>query len=251
MSKFLKRDMIGRRLSATVPRWCLLSVALCCALPWHASAQESRRARTVNAVPAGEVVVILGERTFNALFEAVFTLEQPLSYPLGRGNASSDSKQSAGDCASQITLAREAEGVTTAVRFHDGRITAPLAFSGSYDAPLLGCLNFRGAADTSLDLSFDQARQVLMARVTIKQVQLKNVPAMFADGVTGLVQDAVDARLNPIEILRAEQLSARVPLKKAGHPAATTLRLRAKAVRHEIAQGELRLRIAYEFVRDQ
>ncbi|MFN2494269.1 MAG: hypothetical protein ABR501_15445, partial [Pyrinomonadaceae bacterium] len=43
-------------------------------------------------------------------------------------------------CASEIVLAREVAGVRTAVRFGDGRITAPVAFRGSYEAAPLGCI---------------------------------------------------------------------------------------------------------------
>jgi hypothetical protein len=61
-------------------------------------------------------------------------------------------------------------------------------------------------------------------------------------GLTGLVQDAIDDRVNPVEILRAEQLGAALPTSRGA------LRLRAKEVRHEVAGRELRLRVVYEIV---
>ncbi|MGH9944257.1 MAG: hypothetical protein ACRD9R_18070 [Pyrinomonadaceae bacterium] len=216
----------------------LLAVYLWFFVPGVKADPEPREAKPI---PAGEVVVILSEQTFNALSEAVFALERPLAYPLKRNSGER------ADCASELVPVREAEGVKTALRLRDGQISASLAFRGSYAAPLLGCLNFRGWADTTLALSFDRERQALLARVAVKNVQLKNVPSVLSDGVTRLVQDTIDARLNPIQILRAEQLSARLPLQKAGGPT-TALRLRARDVRHEITQGELRLRIAYELV---
>ena len=72
---------------------------------------------------------------------------------------------------------------------------------------------------------------------------------MLAGGVAGLVQDALDARVNPVEILRAEQLSADLPLRKVS--SAGGLRLRAREVRHEIVGSELRLHVVYEFVREE
>ena len=106
---------------------------------------------------------------------------------------------------------RESAGTRTSVRFVDGRITAPVAFRGSYDAPLVGCLNFEGWADTAFDLQFDASRQALDARLTIRDMKLKNVPvSLVGGGLTGLVQDSIDARVNPIEILRAEQLGVPV-----------------------------------------
>ena len=225
----------------------LIVVAILCALAMQPvcegrarSSQSNTRPRETKAIPAGEVVVVLNEQIFNALVEAMFTLPNPPTFPLARGNSSS--------CASEIALRREMSGTRTAVRFEAGRISAPVAFSGSYSAPLLGCLNFEGWADTQLNLNFDQAKQALTARVEVRAVHLKKIPALLGEGITGLVQDALDARVNPIEILRAEQLSARLPMTKISGGA--SLRLRAREVRHEVLPNELRLRIVYEFVRE-
>lgn len=227
-----------------------VSVALLCAVSLFAvaprfgvvhAAQANTRPRETKAIPAGEVVVVLNEQIFNALIEAMFTLPNPPTFPLARGGNSS--------CASEIALRREMSGTRTAVRFQAGRISAPVAFAGSYSAPLIGCLKFEGWADTNLNLSFDQAKQALTARVEVKAVHLKKVPALLGDGLTGLVQDALDARFNPFEILRAEQLSARLPMTKLASGA--SLRLRASEVRHEVLPNELRLRIVYEFVREE
>jgi hypothetical protein len=228
----------------------LIAVGMLCALVTQTAlaaaagpapaAQEKTRPREARAIPAGEVIVVLSEQTFNALVEAMFTLPNPPTFPLGRA--------SGGGCPSEITLAREMSGTRTAVRFQGGQVLAPVAFSGSYSAPLIGCLKFEGWADTQLNLSFDQAKQALTARVEVKAVHLKQIPAMLGNGVTGLVQDALDARFNPVEILRAEQLSARLPMAKTG--SGGSLRLRAREVRHEVLPNELRLRIVYEFVRE-
>ena len=206
-----------------------------------AAAQEAARAREVKATPAGEVAVVLNEQIFNALLDALLSMPRPPTFPLKQG-------ASGGDCASEITLAREVSGARTLVRFERGRISAPVAFRGSYNAPLVGCLKFQGWADTQLNLAFDPAKQALAARVEVKKVNLSGVPSMFSDGVTGLVQDSLDDRVNPVEILRAEQVSAQLPLRKLA--TGGTLRLRAREVRHEILPGELRLWIVYEFVRE-
>jgi hypothetical protein len=210
---------------------------LACVAP---SSAQTSRARESKAIPAGEVTVTINEQTFNALLEALFTLPQPPTFPLGQGNSSAE-------CPGAITLEREVSGARTAVHFRDGRIDAPVAFSGTYGAPVVGCLKFRGWADAALNLTFDPAKQALIARVQVREVHLENVPSLFASGITGLVQDALDARINPIEILRAEQLSAELPLRKLS--SGGSLRLRAKDVRHEIVASELRLHVVYEFVR--
>jgi hypothetical protein len=208
----------------------LLSVML--ALSPSPAVAGAERAR-----PAGEVIVVLSEEFLNSLLVAVASRPNPPSFPLSKGG---EGKK----CESRVQLLPEAEGTRTGVRFAEGRITAPVAFRGSYDAPLVGCLRFEGWADTAFRLEFDRARQVLGARVTVRDLKLKNVPtSLLGGGLTGLVQDAIDERVNPVEILRAEQLGARVPVTRDD-----VLRLRAADVRHEVAGRELRLRIAYEIV---
>jgi hypothetical protein len=208
----------------------LLSVLLTCP-----SSPAVARAQRVS--PAGEVAVVLSEEFLNALLVAVASRPEPPSFPLSKGG---EGKK----CESRVQLLPEAQGTRTGVRFVDGRITAPVAFRGSYEAPLVGCLKFEGWADTSFRLEFNRERQALGARVTVRDLKLKNVPtSLLGGGLAGMVQDAIDERVNPVEILRAEQLGARIPVTRNDE-----LRLRAADVRHEVVGRELRLRIAYEIV---
>jgi hypothetical protein len=188
--------------------------------------------------PAGEVVVVLNEQFLNSLVETIAAQPAPPSFPLKRDGGG-------GKCPGAVTLVPEAEGRRSGVRFVEGRITAPVAFRGSYEAPLLGCVNFEGWADTAFDLSFDPAAQALRARIQVRDVKLRNIPSAMSGGVSGLVQDAIDARVNPVEILRAEQLGARLPLADGNG-----LRLRAREVRHQVVGTELRLHIVYELVQN-
>ena len=193
------------------------------------------------AVQAGEVTVVVREQFLNAMLDATLTLaERPPSFPLGRGRGGG------GACASEVVLARESLGRRTAVRFEQGRINVPVAFRGTYDSGVLGCLKFEGTADAALTLAFDAGRQVLTGRVEVRDVQLKNLPSLLTNGVTGLVQDAIDQRVNPLEILRAEQVGGRLPLTGG-----QSLRLRASDVRPEIVQKELPLHLVYEVVRGE
>ncbi|HEV7889732.1 MAG TPA: hypothetical protein VGP08_03790 [Pyrinomonadaceae bacterium] len=209
------------------------SMLLACALACSSVTVNARE----RVSEAGEVLVVLNESFLNSLLVAVASQPEPPSFPLSKGGGSDK-------CASRVQLLREAAGERTAVRFRDGQINAPVAFRGSYAAPLVGCLNFEGWADTSFQLEFDRERQALRARVTVRDLKLKNVPtSLLGGGLTGLVQDALDERVNPVEILRAEQLGARVPVTRDSQ-----LRLRARDVRHEIVGTELRLHIVYELV---
>jgi hypothetical protein len=217
----------------------LLIGVLACS-PWMAGGRGAgvSVARAERVSPAGEVIVVLNEEFLNSLLVAVASQPEPPSFPLSKGG------DGRGKCASHVQLLRESAGTRTGVRFVEGSITAPVAFRGSYDAPLVGCLNFEGWADTAFQLEFDQSRQTLNARVTVRDLKLKKVPtSLLGGGLTGLVQDAIDGRVNPVEILRAEQLGARVPVTRGDE-----LRLRARDVRHEIVGKELRLHIVYELV---
>jgi hypothetical protein len=195
-------------------------------------------ARAERVSQAGEVGVVLSEEFLNSLLVAVASRPEPPSFPLSKDGGGK------GKCESRVQLLPEASGVRTAVRFVEGRITAPVAFRGSYDAPLVGCLNFQGWADTVFQLEFDQAHQTLNARITVRDLKLKNIPtSLIGGGLTGLVQDAIDGRVNPVQLLRAEQLGARVPVTRGDE-----LRLRARDVRHEVVGRELRLHVVYEIV---
>ena len=226
--------------------------------PALAQTNEATRPRqaAASSAPVAEATVTLNEQFLNAVLEVIFTRMRAPSYPLSLGigqNKQTPRQQNptatkavagGADCASVVVLEREIEGVKTAVHFEDGRIVAPLAFTGSYNTGLLGCMRFQGWADTNINLEFDQARQALYARVAVTDVHLEGIP-LLANGVAvDMVQSAIDQKVNPVEILRTEQLTARVPLAAAGG----ALRLRAKELRPEIVPGLLKLHITYEFM---
>lgn len=188
--------------------------------------------------PAGEVLVVLNEEFMNAVLDAILAQPSAVKFPLARGSSAR--------CASELVLARESDGRRTAVRFGEGRINAVVAFRGTYEAALLGCLSFEGWADAAFNLSFDRERQAFVARVEVREVSVKNLPSLMTSGVTGMVQDAIDQRVNPVVILRAEQVGARLPLAQ-GEP----LQLRAREIRHEVTGKELRLHVVYEIVGGQ
>lgn len=238
-----------------------------------AQAERASRTRQVSAAPAAEATVTLNEQFLNSFLDAMFTRLRGPQFPLSLtsiepqlktpeaivGNdqqaahrragsspvAAPDSAIEPAQCASVIVLEREVGGVKTAVHFENGRITAPLAFSGTYSVVLLGCIRFQGWAETIIRLDFDRGRQVLSARVEIQDIHLSGVPGIASGVITDLVQSSIDRRINPVEILQAAQLSARIPIATAGG----ALRLMAKEIRPEVVPGALRLHITYEFAK--
>jgi hypothetical protein len=184
--------------------------------------------------PTGEAIVVLDENLLNALLAGLLETDA-VAYPLGAGGNSRE-------CRSEVELLREAEGVRTSIRFAGDRINLPLAFRGSYNAGLLGCPRFTGTAEASLNLFFNEARQALLARIEVREINLRNLPALAGGSIRSLVQDAVNRRVNPVTILRLDQLTTRLTLKENA-----ALTLRARRIQPEINGRELRLRIRYEF----
>jgi len=166
-------------------------------------------------------------------------LQEP-GMPLTIGGATPSS-----ECASEIRLKREANGVRTAVHFEQGKITGPLAFAGAYNSTLLGCISFTGWADSQLQMEFSRERRAVLARFLLRDIHLNNTPQMLNAPLLKMVQNAIDSRYNPIELFTLEQLSTRANIKPAGG----ALRLEATEVRPEITPTELTLHITYRFVR--
>lgn len=228
-----------------------------------AQSQDAVRSREVRNNQVAEVTITLNEQFFNSLLDVIFTKLKAPSFPLSITKAAPKIESPAtierkaavtnlshtglkpGACESRVTLEREMNGVRTTVRFENGRVVAPLAFSGSYAVALLGCINFQGWADTALRLDFDRERQVLSARVTVTDIHLSNIPSLASGAVVGLVQNAIDRRINPVEILQAAQISPRVTIAVSGG----ALRLRATEIRPEVLPGALSLHIFYEFAK--
>jgi hypothetical protein len=208
-----------------------------------ANAQEStatRGRRAVSTSAPAEATITVNAQFLNSFLTAIFdNLNEP-SMPLTVGGAKSTAQ-----CASEIRLKREADGVRTAVRFEEGRIVGPLAFAGAYNASLMGCVNFSGWADSEVLLSYDSARRALVARFQLRNIHLNNTPTALNGPLLSMVQGTIDRRYNPLELFTLEKLSTRVEIPPAGG----ALQVRAKEIRPEITSSALTLHIIYEFVK--
>lgn len=145
-------------------------------------------------------------------------------------------------CTNTITLAPEGSNIKTEVQFANGKISAPLAFSGNYN--LLGnCMQFKGWAQTSIQLRFDEGSQTVFGQVNVEGVNLEGVNPMANNFVTVFVRNAIDQRVNPLELIRATQLQLMIPVKASNG----AVKARVKDVRAEMLDGSLRMHILYEF----
>lgn len=228
-----------------------------------------------------EVTITLNEKFFDVLLDAVFTNLQNPSFPLSElqdskelnqkdvlaftkngGNSSykefqilktdfdsteknkNFSHNSPVRCDESIRLMREIEGVRTAVQFRNGKISAPIAFNGSYNPPLIGCINFQGWADSTIELEFDQNSQTLIGKAKVSAVRLSGTGGVGSSLIARLVQSSIDKRINPIQILQMEKVSFVVPVQNSG-----SLKMKAVEIRHEIVNGALNVNIVYQFLK--
>ena len=205
------------------------------------------RAPDAGGDPPATVVVSLSNSFFDGLLGTIFKDLGAPSFQLSSAGPQIESGgiqkiTFQGGCTDTITLAPEGSNTRTQVQFAGGKISAPLVFSGSYNA-LGNCIDLKGWAETSIDLSFDHPRQTLYGRVNVEGVNLENVAPFANTFVTVFVRTAIDSRVNPIEILRPQQLQLLLPVAASGG----TVKANVKDVRAEVQDGILRLHITYDF----
>jgi hypothetical protein len=201
-----------------------------------------------------EVTIQLNEQFFDALLDAVFKNSNPPEFPLSV--QSPRSKVQSPDpalgftedqtlkslCPDKIRLEREINGTRTAVRFREGRVAAPIAFTGNYNPPLVGCIDFSGVADTVIDLEFDENKQALIGRARVLNINLTGAGGVLSGTLARMVQGSIDKKINPVQILTMDKISFVVPIQNSG-----SLKMKATGIRHEISNGVLNVRISYEF----
>lgn len=215
-----------------------------------------------------EVTIQLNEQFFETLLDAIFKNSKPPEFPIAGKRDEEKENRGAGQtfsfadaafegngrraidngrmttpvCSETIRLQREIDGVRTAVRLRDGKIFAPLAFTGSYNPPLIGCVDFSGVAETNIELSFDQRRQALVGRAAVLSVNLSGAGGIGSNLIANLVQSSIDKKINPIEIMRLDKVSFVVPIQNSA-----ALKMKAVGIKNEIQNGVLNVRIQYEF----
>jgi len=197
--------------------------------------------------PPGTVTVSLDQGFVDAVLGTTFSGLGSPTFKLSQANdAGVETITPAlfqGGCENTITILPEGSGAKTGVQFKAGSIAAPMVFSGSYN--LMGnCMQFKGWAQTSIQLQFDQPKQTVYGYVKVDGVNLEGVAPMANAFVTVFVQNAINQRVNPLVLVNERQLSLLVPVKAANG----SVKAEAKDVRAEILEGALRLHVTYDFV---
>jgi hypothetical protein len=197
-----------------------------------------------------ELAIALNEPFFDVLLDSIFKNFDPPEFAIAANGAKGERPVNSsafvpgGECRETIQLLRESNGVRTAVRFRDGKIYAPLAFTGNYSPPFVGCVPFSGYAETNIELQFDADGQRLIARAKVMNVSLNGTGGIGGSVIAKLVQGSIDKKINPIEIIRLDKVSFMLPVQNGAQ-----LRMRATGVRHEIENGVLKLYITFEFLK--
>src|SRR5205085_9915022 len=205
----------------------------------HARLSKGEVVRAPDAAgpPPGTAVVELDERFFNTLLSSIFKdLGKPVFPP----------KASAG-CQNQVIIEPNADGTETSVVSQNNQVTVPLAFSGGYEVPFLGCQNFRGTAEANITFRFAADEQTLYGQLNVASVNVEGMSPLLGGLITAFVQGAINQRVNPLVLMRGQQLTLNIPVQAAGG----TLRAQAREVHEEAKDGKLRLFVTYDFKGDK
>lgn len=193
---------------------------------------------------SGTVSVSIDEKFFDSLLGTIFNQLGPPQLKLSQGEPPGLIRPAAfqGSCNNVVILNAQDGNVKTSVRFTGGKIVAPLAFSGSYSV-LTSCVNFKGTAKATVDLSFDASQQMVFGALNVEEVELEGVLPLVTTLVTAFVRRAIAERLNPFPVLPVSQLALSLPVQQSGG----NVKAIVKDVRSEVQEGSLKLYLTYDF----
>jgi hypothetical protein len=187
-----------------------------------------------NGVAPGAAQIVLRRPFLNEALGTIFREMNAPAFPLSEPSA---------DCEGRITIQQEGSGgVQTGVSFENNRITAPLAFTGSYASPV-GCLRFSGWAQSNFEMRFDAQNQVVFGQINVETVNLDGVNPVVGGILTPLVQSTLNTRVNPVRILDGRQIAIDLPIAAANG----NLQAAVTDVRAEVKDDALNLYVIYDF----
>jgi hypothetical protein len=192
----------------------------------------------------GTVTVTVDEKFFDSVLGTIFHQLGPPQLQLSQNQPQSNAQPAAAQnsCGDVLVLNSEGDNVRTGVKFTGGKITAPLAFSGSYNV-LTQCMQFKGTAQATVDLSFDQSKQTVFGQLNIEDVHLDQVPPIVSSLVTAFVRKTITEKVNPFEVLQVSQLALSLNVQASGG----SVKARVKDVRAEVQEGAVKLYLTYDF----
>jgi hypothetical protein len=238
----MKRNLLiligGLLLGAVATAW-FLGASRSRALPGAPVRPPDRSGDT-----SGTVAVTIDEKFFDSLLGTIFRQLGPPQLKLSQNQPQTIMRPAAfqSSCNDVLVLNAEGDNVKTGVRFTGGKITAPLAFTGSYSI-LTRCVQFKGTAKATVDLSFDQQKQTVFGQLNVDDVVLDGVPPIVSSLVTAFVRKTITEQVNPFEVLQVSQLALKLSIQASGG----SVKAQVKDVRAEVQEGSLKLYLTYDF----
>jgi hypothetical protein len=191
---------------------------------------------------SGTVTVTVDEKFFDSVLGTIFHQLGPPQLQLSQNQPQPPPAASPNSCSDVLVLNPEGGNVKTGVRFTGGKITASLAFTGSYSI-LTRCVQFKGTAKANVDLSFDQQKQTVFGQLNVDEIALDGVPPIVSSLVTAFVRKTITEQVNPFEVLQVSQLALSLNVQASGG----SVKARIKDVRAEVQEGALKLYLTYDF----
>jgi hypothetical protein len=203
-----------------------------------------------NGSPDGTASVILNQQFFDTVLTTIFRDMNAPAFPL---NLTGQNVNETGlqptkiafqenNCDGKIVLLPEGSGVKTGVRLESGKINAPLAFRGSYSL-FGGCIQFSGWAQAGLGLRYNDADQTVYGQIEVETVNLDGVTPVASGIIARFVQSSLNQRVNPIVILRGQQIALSLPISATDG----TLNAKVKEVRADVKENALNLYVTFDF----
>jgi hypothetical protein len=183
----------------------------------------------------GTVTVTVDEKFFDSVLGTIFRQLGPPQFQLSQNQPQSNS-------CGNVVLNPEGDNVKTGVRLTGGKITVPLVFTGSYNV-LTRCMQFKGTAQATVDMSFDQSKETVYGQLNIEDVQLDQVPPIVSSLVTAFVRKTISQQLSAFEILQVSHLALSLNIQASGG----SVKARVKDVRAEVQEGAVKLYLTYDF----
>lgn len=203
-----------------------------------------------NGMPGGTASIVINQQFFDTVLATIFRDMNAPAFPLNLTGQNSQEQENQpvniafqqNNCDGRITLLPEGSGVKTGVRLENSKINAPLAFRGN--ASVFGsCYEFSGWAQASLNLRYDAEQQTVFGQIEVETVNLDGVTPLVSGIIARFVQASLNQRVNPIVILRGQQIALSIPISATDG----TLNAKVKDVRADIKENALNLYVTFDF----
>lgn len=191
----------------------------------------------------GTVTVTVDEKFFDSVLGTIFHQLGPPQFQLSQNQPQSNPQSPASqNSCGNVVLNPEGDNVKTGVRLTGGKITLPLAFTGSYNV-LMQCMQFKGTGQATVNLSFDQSKETIYGQLNIEDVHLDQVPPIVSNLITAFVRSTISQQLNAFEVLQVSHLALSLNVQPSGG----SVKARVKDVKAEVQEGAVKLYLTYDF----